>query len=152
FLQGLSDGDGSASFKGKYLCITSKHNQEFIKDLFRSLNVIARITGTDIVTSGYEQAKRAARLPMFRFSDERLESSKKMVKMIDSKRDIMKNPALPHEIDFMVKKWKEGMSLYDIHVATFDEFGTTIDRRTIGKLIQKKIRKERGHDVPSDSI
>ena len=139
----VSDGDGSASIKGKYLCITSKSNTEFVKKLFGTFDVKARITGSDIIPSGYIETKKAADIPIFRFSTERLQNSMKIVKMIDAQRDIRKNPALPQEVDFMVKKWNEGLSFLDIHVAVFDKFGTTINRYTIEKLIQKRIKKKK---------
>ncbi len=142
FLQGLADGDGSASTKGKYLCITTKHNQNFVKELLSSLGVNCRITRTDVVTSGYSAAVAAARLPMFRFAEGRVNSSKRVVEMILATRHVGRHPLNPKELNFIINEWKRGLSSFDICEKFFDKFGTSIHHSTIERIAKKHLSKD----------
>jgi hypothetical protein len=68
--------------------------------------------------------------------------------MIDNRRSILRNSVTQEEIEFMMARYEQTQSLYDIQEPVFDKFGTTIDHRTIGGII-KKARKKEGGKTPS---
>jgi hypothetical protein len=109
--------------------------------LFKSQNIDARITGSDVVPRGYKETQKAIGIPMFRFASDRRDSAEKLGRMIDAKRNVRKNPLSQEEIEFMKTESKGTKSLYEIQEAVFDRFKTTIDHRTIGGIIEKERRK-----------
>ncbi len=135
FAQGWSDGDGSVSPRGRYFCITTTKNQKFVSDLLNSLGIDTRINGSDVFTSGVENAVKASDIPMFRYASGRKDASDKMVKMIDSTRSVKRNPFTNKELEHMVQLRKSGLSWFDIHEAMFDKFGTAVHRGTIENAV-----------------
>ncbi|KXH76221.1 MAG: hypothetical protein AM326_03290 [Candidatus Thorarchaeota archaeon SMTZ-45] len=135
FIQGWSDGDGSASPRGRYICISTTKNQNFAHRLLKSLGIDARITGSEVFTSGMENARLAARIPTFRYATERQDAAEKMVKMIEANRNIRSNPLNREEIEYMTALRRSGLSWWDIHELVFDKLGTSIHRETIERAV-----------------
>jgi len=79
-VQGLGDGDGSASVEGKYICISSKSNKNFIERLLQSFDLKTRRTEGDVFTAGITEAKKAAQIPPFRYATSRLDAAERILK------------------------------------------------------------------------
>lgn len=141
-LQGLGDGDGSASVQGNYVCVSSKCNKQFIRKLVESFGVSIRLTDTDVVTTGMDEAKKAAQIPPFRYSESRLEACRRIVKRVEGKRSIRDDPLEHEEVDFILAMKERGYSSWEISEAFFDEFGSAVEHRTIGNVRKKRERKE----------
>ena len=137
FLQGLSDGDGSVSLKGRYICITTWDNQKFVRDLFKTFDVDARINGIDVVTRGMAQARKAALIPAFRYAKSRLHASERLAEMIEMKRSIRNEPFRPKEIAFVKSMSKRGHTPWDVSQAFLDRFGCFVNERTIATLMRR---------------
>ena len=143
FLQGLADGDGSTSVKGRYLAITSVNNKEFIHKLMRSFDIETRYAPKDVVTSGMREAKKAAQIPMFRYAKSRLDASNRMIERIDNRRDTRIEPLEAHETKFILSLKKQGLSDWDTSKAFLDQFGTAIDERLVKRLYRKYLEKRK---------
>jgi hypothetical protein len=144
-LQGLGDGDGSASIQGNYVCISSKHNKDFIERLLQSFGVNTRRTPKDVVTTGMVEAKKAARIPPFRFASSRLQACERMVRRIDAPRRVRNNPLQPEETDFLLSMKKKGMTAWQASEAFFDRFGTAIHKAVVERVFRNEsgLRKKR---------
>ena len=141
-LQGLGDGDGSASVQGNYICISSKNNKQFIEKLIQTFGVKTRLARKDVVTTGMAEAKKAAQIPPFRYAKTRLEASKRMTRRIDAKRRVRDNPLKPKEIEFILSMKREGMTAWKANEAFFDKFGTAIHNEVIKRLYRKSSQRK----------
>jgi hypothetical protein len=133
FLQGVGDGDGSASAKGRYLCISMVRNHAFMSALLGTFGVVTRNAPCDIVTKGGEAAKTAALIPMFRFASGRLQESERVFKRLQFKRSVRRQPLNPEELSFISSMHDRGMSEWDISEAFLDRFGSAVHERVIGQ-------------------
>lgn len=133
-LQGLGDGDGSASVQGNYVCISSKCNKRFIHDLFDSFGIKTRTAPRDVVTTGTDEAKKAALVPPFRYSTERLVASRRIVARIENRRRVREEPLRNKEIGFILNMKHRGLTSWEVSEAFFDEFGSAVDHRTIERV------------------
>jgi hypothetical protein len=144
-LQGLGDGDGSASVQGNYICVSSKNNKQFIEKLIQTFGVTTRTTRKDVWTTGMAEAKKAAQIPPFRYAKTRLEASDRMMRRIDARRRVRDNPLKPEEIEFILSMKRESMTAWDANEAFFDRFGTVINDKVIKRLYREiSLRKEKG--------
>jgi hypothetical protein len=139
-LQGLGDGDGSASVRGNYICISSKNNKQFVEKLIRSFGVKTRLAENDVFTTGMNEAKQAAQIPPFRYASSRLESSERMVRRIDARRRVRDNPLRPEEIKFIQAMKGKGMTSWEANEAFFNEFGTALNQGVVKRIFRKSSR------------
>ncbi len=137
-LQGLGDGDGSASVQGNYICISSKCNKDFIEKLLQSFGLKTRRTDCDVVTAGMAEAKKAAQIPSFRFASTRLEASKRIVNRINGFRRVREYPLNQDEIKFIIDMKGKGMTVWEANEAFFDKFHTAIHKSVVEKLFLKE--------------
>lgn len=140
-LQGLGDGDGSASVQGNYVCISSKNNKQFIQRLLQTFGVKTRITDKDVWTTGMAEAKKAAQIPPFRYAKTRLEASGRMVRRIDAKRRVRDDPLKPEEIKFILSMKREGMTAWEANEAFFDRFGTAINKSVVKRYYHRNSQR-----------
>ncbi len=141
-LQGLGDGDGSASVQGNYVCISSKHNKQFIQRLLQTFGVKTRLTEKDVWTTGMVEAKKAAQIPPFRYAKTRLEASDRMVRRIDARRRVRDDPLKPEESKFILSMKRKGMTVWETNERFFDEFGTAIHKSVIERLYRKSTQQK----------
>ncbi len=141
-LQGLGDGDGSASVQGNYICISSKNNKQFIEKLIQTFDVKTRLAPKDVVTTGMAEAKKAAQIPPFRYAKTRLEASGRMARRIEAKRRVRDDPLKPEEIKFILSMKREGMTAWEANEAFFDRFGTAINKSVVKRYYPKNPRRK----------
>jgi hypothetical protein len=136
FLQGLSDGDGGVSTRGYYYTISTHSNHELVRRLLDSFGVETYESRTYVRTSGFDEVKRAAEIPPFRYAKERQEALDKTVKMIDARRRFWRShPPSEREVKFMSNLRGQGISYGEIGEKLYDKFGYTLDPRDIRKII-----------------
>jgi hypothetical protein len=136
FLQGLGDGDGSASVQGNYIDISSLYNQDFIEKLLQSFGVRTRRAPKDIVTTGMSEAKKAAQIPPFRYASSRLEAAERIINRIDNPRRVRENPLDREEIEFISAAKERGLTAWQTSEAFFDEFKTALSIQVIKRLFR----------------
>ncbi|MFW9889095.1 MAG: LAGLIDADG family homing endonuclease [Candidatus Thorarchaeota archaeon] len=137
-LQGLGDGDGSASVQGNYVCISSVNNKQFVERLLQSFGISTRRTERDVVTSGTAEAIKAAQIPLFRYSSSRLDSSKRILQRNEAKRSVRDSPLKSEEITYIIEMKRKGMTAWQATEAFFDHSGTAIDKRVVERIFRKR--------------
>lgn len=141
FLQGISDGDASASCKGHALQIHTYTNQKFYKRLLASLG-IASYTSTTYVGIGQKESIRLAeQLPMFRYASSRQENLSKLILMLDSHNWSRISDT---EEAFILNLHNQGFRVGEIIERMWDELGRSRRRTTIYKVIERNNDDECG--------
>ena len=135
FLQGLSDGDGCASYKANYFSISTHTNHEFAKALLGSFGLDTYTSKTYVRTRDIESLRNAAAVPPFKYATTRQDDLVKAVKLADAtRRHIESNPPSADEIRFMAALRDKGLAFSAIREQLYCKYGYTLDGRTIRRL------------------
>lgn len=140
-LQGISDGDASASFQGQVLQIHTYTNQELYKRLLTSLGIISYSTATAVGIAEKKSIRLAEQLPMFRHASSRQSNISKLVQMLDSHNW---SRITHEEEEFILNLHNQGYRVGEIIEELWEKFGRTRRRTTIYKLIERKNTGEKG--------
>lgn len=92
FLQGLFDGDGSASLGGWYISNSCHPNQDLIKEILKTFRIKCHINSDGVVISENRSILTASKIPLFKNATGRL------TKMLDL-CEMINNSARIREID-----------------------------------------------------
>jgi hypothetical protein len=84
FLQGISDGDGSASFKNQNVVITSKANVDFFVGLLESMGIEPTCSNIRVIINKSDSIQKLNEFPMFRYASERKEQLSHIVALLSS--------------------------------------------------------------------
>ncbi len=137
-LQGISDGDASASYQGQFLQVHTYTNQESYKRLLTSLG-IKSYSSTNYVGIGEKKSIRLAeQLPMFRHASSRQKNISKLLRMLDS-HDWSR--ITPEEEEFIHSLHKQGYRVGIIIEKLWNKFGRTRRRNTIYEVIKRNLGK-----------
>ena len=144
FLQGLSDGDGSASYKGDYFSVSTHSNARFVRALLESLGLETYTSKTYVRTKGICSLRGATLLPPFKHATARQLNLEKAVAMFDAtRRRIRSNPPTAGEVEFMTKLAREELSFGTIRERLHDRYGYTLDPRDIQRFTRRSPKKRR---------
>ena len=135
-LQGIADGDASASFQGQFLQIHTYTNQEFYKLLLTSLGIKSYYSTTYVGIGAKESIRLAEKLPLFRHATSRQGNISKLIQMLDS-HDWTR--ITQKEEEFILKLHNQGYRVGEIIEKLWDKFGRTRRRTTVYKVIERNI-------------
>jgi hypothetical protein len=133
-LQGICDGDASASFQGQFLQIHTYTNQDFYKRLLESLGIRSYSTRNAVGISEKKSIQRMEQLPMFRHASSRQSNLSKLVRMLDS-HDWSR--ITNEEEKFILELHNQGYRVGMIIEKLWDKFKRTRRRITIYKVIER---------------
>ncbi len=137
FLQGYSDGDGGVSKTSYYFTISTHSDHDFVEKLLESFGVDTYRSKTYVRTAGTDAVREVEKIPPFKYATDRQESLEKTVRMIDARRKALaSNPPSKVEIDFMKTLRQNGKSYGEIGEKFYDQFGYSMDPRSIWKILQ----------------
>ncbi len=134
-LQGISDGDASASFQAQFLQVHTYTNQEFYKHLLDSLGIRSYSSTKYVGISEKKSIRLAEQLPMFRHASSRQENISKLIQMLNSHNW---SRITPEEGEFILKLHNQGYRVGLIIEKLWEKFRRTRRRSTIYKIIERK--------------
>jgi len=137
FLQGLNDGDGSASIKDQTLSNTCGPNIAFLRKLLQTLDIGSSKDEHRIKIKRQICVLRAAKLPFFLHATDRQKNADKLAEMIRVRRE--ENPRfIPKEVIVEVHQLnRQRLSKGKIAELIFDKFRVSYDRRRINYILKK---------------
>lgn len=137
FLQGLNDGDGSASIKDQTLSNTCGPNIPFVRQLLQTFKIGSSKDSQRIKITRQECIMLAAKLPFFLHATERQRNADKLAEMMRIRRE--ENPRfIPKEVIAEVHRLKrQGLSNGTIAEQVFDKFRVSYDKRRIDYILRK---------------
>ena len=133
-LQGIADGDASASFQGQFLQIHTYTNQELYKRILTSLGIRSYSTTTAVGIAEKKSIRLAEQLPLFRHATSRQENISKLNKMLDSHN--WSRITLEEE-EFILNLHNQGYRVGEIIEKLWGKFGRTRRRNSIYKVIER---------------
>lgn len=133
FLQGVSDGDGSASLKGQNAAITSKANVDFLVGLLRSVGIEPTSSDIRVFINKKDSIQKLNKFPMFRYASERKENLSQIATLLSSMKYGIseKTKKLILELD------TEGFSSGEITEKLWLEHTIAIRSGTIRSILRK---------------
>jgi hypothetical protein len=137
FLQGLNDGDGSASIKDQTLSNTCGPNIPFLRKFLQTFDIGSTQDEHRIKIKRQICVLHAAKLPFFLHATDRQMNADKLAEMIRVRRE--ENPRfIPQEVIAEVHQLnRQGLSKGRIAELIFDKFRVSYDRRRIAYILKK---------------
>ena len=144
FLQGLADGDGHASIKANRLGIASKTNQEFIRQLFSSLDIHSSLGKTKVEIKRQDDILRASSLPLFRHAISRKRNHDELCEIFRLfKKDRSRKTVPAHEMKLIREFHEQGHTPGEIAEKLWTEHRLPRTVASVFKIVQH-IMKEKG--------
>ncbi len=137
FLQGVADGDGSASVTDWRIQIRTKNNSSFFRRLFKGMNISSRCTDGKTVVSKYADVIRAIDLPIFRFAKGRAYCGNKIKSMILARS--RRNAMGMEQINFVFRMFDSGHSIGTISSRFYDRFKIGLQPSHLRFMIKRGI-------------
>ena len=141
FLQGLADGDGSASVKTQKLTIACGCNNQFVQSLLKASDIYCTECGHQIVVARRESILRAVTLPLFKHAQGRQRNAQKIAMMLRG-REKQKRSSVPKEVAAQMLDLREhGKSYGEIAEMVFDRHGLSYAISTVIAAVRKTTKE-----------
>jgi len=136
FLQGLADGDGSASLYQQQAKIASISNEELICRLLKSLGIESTRVKEGVCINRKQSILRAASLPIFRHAETRLSNLSMTAQMIhsQSERQRFSEVEVRRILDLRRRDWSYGR----IALQLWREYGISRSPSSIGNFLRRR--------------
>jgi hypothetical protein len=140
FIQGIADGDGFASIRRLHAGISTKHNKEFIRHVLRILGIESMEYSNGLMISKKRAIEAAARIPIFRNSDGRLNRLRELHRMLSS---IRRTRVSSSELEAFMKLHEQGLNSGEIVATLWAENGIIRRPKTIDDAIKRELKRMR---------
>ncbi|MBS3794899.1 MAG: hypothetical protein KGY80_08380 [Candidatus Thorarchaeota archaeon] len=142
-LQRLTDGDGWASTRVWKAGIGTKENANFIIELLASLKIYSFPCNTGVEIRRKHDLKRAAELPLFRYSRGRLARIRQLNDMIECQN---RSSIEGDEARYILQLREKDLPYGRISEILWDEYEVSRRPSTICAFVNR-IRNEEGHNI-----
>ncbi|MFW9890173.1 MAG: LAGLIDADG family homing endonuclease, partial [Candidatus Thorarchaeota archaeon] len=140
FLQGVADGDGSASIRQFRVNIATVTNHDFFSRLLSRFGLHTSIEKTKVRVDRYDDILKAQRLPFFKHATVRQKGLDELSKLIEA-LDVSHGPVPDEEIILIMSLHRQGYSRGEITEKLWHEYGLARSRKSIEGIIRRRIRR-----------
>jgi hypothetical protein len=137
-LNGIYDGDGCSYIRGWQITNACGPNQIFLQNLLNIFNIKSKIRGPKVIIETKNDLKIASELCLFRFSVDRIEKTKILLKMLENSKYIHSRKDYKTIIERVSKLNKIGYEPKDIPFKIFNEFGIGIHPRRVYTILKRR--------------
>ncbi len=135
-LNGIYDGDGCSYIRGWQITNACRPNQVFLQKLLELLDIKSKIRGPKVIIETKDDLRKASELCLFKFSLDRKEKSRKLIKMLENSKYIHSRQDYAQINARILELYKTGHKPRDIPLKIFEEFGIGIHPRRIYTILK----------------
>jgi hypothetical protein len=138
FLQGISDGDGSASLSDWRVQIRTKFNASFLKELLFSLGIESRVTEGKAVISKFDEVIKCSKLPFFRHAESRSLNLKIIRRLLGfrNKESDLNDMKL---LNYIFSLYAKGCGKVKINLMIANKFGVSFEPSHLRNILARGI-------------